>query len=58
MHSHSYRGPSKKFEGKRVLLVGTGPSALDILHQLLDQDVKRVILSGRTFGFLKKSKVL
>lgn len=44
-HAHAYRGPAE-FEGRRVLVVGTGNSAMDIATELVGH-AGEVLLSAR-----------
>lgn len=43
IHSHDYRSP-KKFEGKNVLIVGAGPSGIDISLEIADEKGSKVHL--------------
>lgn len=45
MHSHDYR-TAKKFRGEKVLIVGGGPSGIDMVNQLSNTAI-RVTLSQR-----------
>lgn len=55
LHSHDYRKPDK-FEGKSVLVLGAGPSGVDIADDLLDVTDKTVYLSHRKKNFDPKMR--
>jgi cation diffusion facilitator CzcD-associated flavoprotein CzcO len=54
MHSHAYR-EAKPFKGQRVLVVGAGPSALDIALELSKEAERVIIFCQRNSYFSKKS---
>jgi cation diffusion facilitator CzcD-associated flavoprotein CzcO len=50
MHSHAYR-EAKPFTGQRVLVVGAGPSALDIALELSKEAEQVIIFLSTKFIF-------
>jgi len=47
LHSKQYRSP-KKFANRKVIIVGNGPSGLDIAHQVSTECAKPLLMSVRT----------
>jgi len=63
MNSKCFREPSTDYlKGKKIVVVGSGFSAIDIATQLLEnpyigpQDIEKVTIIGRKIGFLEESQ--